>query len=108
MVAVINNENRNALAAKVASGEVSFEKAITGLTQAEVKIFYRKLDKVYQVRHMKSLQSVFGMPFVVKSKQPDKDFRFPKEPFGPFRFAVSPFPKKSSGHSKSARNMVSW
>ena len=57
MKAVLRNENRNTLAAKVVTGKVSFEKAITGLAQAEVRIFYRKLDTAFRAKHAKSLQT---------------------------------------------------
>jgi hypothetical protein len=57
MVVALKHENRNTLAAKVVSGEVSFEKAITGLAQAEVRIFYRKLDKEFRAKHANSLQT---------------------------------------------------
>ena len=56
MVAVLKKQNRNTLAAKVVSGEVSFENAITGLAQAEIRIFYRKLDKEFRAKHANSLQ----------------------------------------------------
>jgi len=57
MVAIVNDFNRNALAAKVVSGEISFEKAVTGLTQAEVRIFFRKLDKEYRAKHAKEIHT---------------------------------------------------
>ena len=57
MIATLKHENRNTLASKVVSGEVSFEKAITGLAQAEVRIFYRKLDTAFHAKHAKALQT---------------------------------------------------
>jgi hypothetical protein len=57
MVAALKHENRNTLASKVVSGELSFEKAVAGLAQAEVRIFYRKLDKEFRAKHTKSFQA---------------------------------------------------
>ena len=63
MVAVLKNENRNTLAEKVALGEVSFEKAVAGLTQVELRIFYQKLDKAFRAKHAGALQ---GRNFFMK------------------------------------------
>ena len=94
MVTVLIKENRNALAARVASGEVSFEKAVTGLAQAEVRIFYRKLDKAFRTKHAKSFKSDLGLTFSVDSNQPDQGFGFSREAYGSFKIQEYHLSKK--------------
>ena len=86
MEAAINNENRNVLVKKVILGEVPVEKAIIGLARVEVKIFYRKLDRVAQTMNSQRLMS--DIPVFNNNVKPANNYTFPKESSGPFM--VSP------------------
>ena len=82
MEAVANNENRNALAERVVSGQVPVEKALMGLARVEVKIFYRKLDEAFQAKSSKRPELFSDVPVFVDTP---RNFSFPKEPSMPFR-----------------------
>ena len=85
MEAVAFNENRNALAERVVSGEVPVEKAVMGLARVEVKIFYRKLDHAFQAKNSKRPEFVSEGLINAGIAEPGPNFRFPKEPSMPFR-----------------------